>query len=302
MDLLKISMYLISIVLIVLLIYFGDIPKLIEEVKKVSIELIIILLILTIIYTFLRVYRFYFLLRKKYEIGFFSLFPIFAYGIALSNLVPARFSEPIRAYILKKEKNIPFSFSMACVFFERLSDVMALLFFSSVLFLFVDFKVLFVPFFVSFALILIAIIATQNEKVYGFFVAVCEGVCGFFESVFRRKFKIGREIINGIKSMYKEMKLSKEFAIPLIISMLIWVVDGLTFFLPLAFLGEKTDFVLILSIYSISLLIGLISFLPGGFGSFEASMTFLLAYIGISYQKALIATLLGRFFGLGLLM
>ncbi len=300
-DPIKILMYLLSIGIISYLIIYGDIAKIIEEIKNISLELVLILLILTFLYTFLRIYRFYFLIRKKYAISLGSLTPIFCYGIALSNFVPGRFSEPIRAYLLKRKKFIPFTFSMACVFFERLSDVLILFLFSSILFLFLKIELFALPFILVFLILFTVIIATQNEKIYFSLVKILEHVLNILKG-FNIRIKIFDEILMGIKNLHKEIKISKNFFVPLVISILIWIIDALTFYLPLISLGEKVDFFFVLGVYSFSLLVGLITLLPGGFGSVEASMVFLLTYAGINYQKAMISIILGRFFGLGLLM
>jgi uncharacterized protein (TIRG00374 family) len=300
-DLIRVLMYLVSFGIIAYLLIYGDIGKIVEQMKSISIELVLLLFIIALLYTFLRIYRFYFLIRKKYLISFRSLTPIFCYGIALSNFVPGRFSEPIRAYLLKKEKGIPFTFSMACVFFERLSDVLILFLFSFLLFLFLKMELFALPFIAIFLFLCVVLLATQNEKIYFSFVKVLELLLNSLKK-FGIKVKIFGEIIAGIKNLHREIKLSKNFLAPLIISAAIWAIDGMTFYLPLISLGENVNFFFVLSVYSFSLLVGLITFLPGGFGSVEASMLFFFTYSGISYQKAIVSIILGRFFSLGILM
>lgn len=306
----RLLLYAISAVIILSLIAFGDLNKILLTIRKLNIEIIGVLILLTAMYTVLRIHRFGILLRQKYAIRFSSLMPIYAYGIMLSHAVPARFSEPIRALLLKTEKGIPLTFSMACVFFERLSDMLVLVALSIPFFALVNAPIFILPFVAVLILVTLAVISTQSKEVYNFstrvLMSVIEHVCNFLTAIkVKREEEIEKsicEIRKGLKSMYTQLRISKNFAYPLAISVIIWVIDGLTFYFPLVAFGYEPNFLFVLSAYALSLLIGLVTFLPGGFGSVEAALSFALSLAGIDYASAIAAVLIGRFFGLGTLI
>lgn len=80
----------------------------------------------------------------------------------------------------------------------------------------------------------------------------------------------------------------------LALSLLAWGAEGLGFYYLLTFLHIDLPLTTAIGIYSISVLIGALSFLPGGLGSTEAVMVLLLVMTGVGNADAIAATLLCR--------
>lgn len=80
----------------------------------------------------------------------------------------------------------------------------------------------------------------------------------------------------------------------LILGFVAWGAEGVAFYLILIALDVPTSIALAVGIYSISVLIGAISFIPGGLGSTEAIMVILLKLIGADTPAAIAATLICR--------
>lgn len=80
----------------------------------------------------------------------------------------------------------------------------------------------------------------------------------------------------------------------LALSLLAWGAEGVGFYYILQFLQLDVPLATAVGIYSISVLIGALSFLPGGLGSTEAVMVLLLVMTGAGNAEAIAATLLCR--------
>jgi len=73
-----------------------------------------------------------------------------------------------------------------------------------------------------------------------------------------------------------------------------WLAEAYSLYLILHYLGFEITITQATFVYTISLLIGVISFLPGGLGSTEASMIILLKTFGVDIDTAIAATLIFR--------
>lgn len=97
-----------------------------------------------------------------------------------------------------------------------------------------------------------------------------------------RIFKSG---IAGIKIWANFVDISVGFALGL----LAWLTTAFSFFWLLEGIGIILPMSMALSIYALALLIGAASFLPGGIGTTEAAIVFLLTMNGVMFDTALIA-------------
>ena len=77
-------------------------------------------------------------------------------------------------------------------------------------------------------------------------------------------------------------------------SLIAWCAEGLAFYYILVLLEIVVTPWLGIGIYAISILVGAISFIPGGLGSTEAVMGLLLIVIGASQADAVTATVICR--------
>jgi uncharacterized protein (TIRG00374 family) len=81
-------------------------------------------------------------------------------------------------------------------------------------------------------------------------------------------------------------------ALPL--SLLAWLFQGVGLYLIIDALGFEASPLLIIGIYSASILVGALSFIPGGIGATGASITVLLVSIGMDLPLAVIAAVICR--------
>ncbi len=80
----------------------------------------------------------------------------------------------------------------------------------------------------------------------------------------------------------------------LVLALIAWGAEGVAFHIILDTLGVDTSVRLAVGIYSISILAGAVSFIPGGLGSTEAIMVVLVRLTGADLSTAVAATLICR--------
>lgn len=94
------------------------------------------------------------------------------------------------------------------------------------------------------------------------------------------------KVLKGIKGeMYKQFLLS----------LLIWILFPVKMILLVHLFSTNFDWIMLVEITFISYMVGMIPLLPGGIGSFEATMVSLLILMHINPNDALVITLLFRF-------
>lgn len=74
-----------------------------------------------------RAWRWHYLLRPLKQISTASMFPVVAIGYMGNNIYPARAGEILRAYVLRKEQDVPVSASLATIIVERALDGVVML-------------------------------------------------------------------------------------------------------------------------------------------------------------------------------
>lgn len=100
-------------------------------------------------------------------------------------------------------------------------------------------------------------------------------------------------LVDLLKSSAVLLK-NKEFVGGMLIGITAWVAEGVGLWYLLECLGQDVDLLAAISIYGVAVLVGAISFLPGGLGSTEAVMGLLLIASGVPEPVAIAATLICR--------
>ena len=203
-------------------------------------------------------------------------------GFALTTS-PGKLGEMLRTVLLKPH-GVPAAASVAAFFAERASDLLAILVLSALgLWAYAPARpvVGLALFGVCLALLLVqwtALITridrwalSKPQKWAKLLVRLCEIVLHF-----RRCFSL------------------PAMSMGLIIGILAWFAEGLGFWWLLSALGHPLPLATAVFIYAFAMLVGGLSFLPGGLGSSEAVMITLLVLNGVPEAAAVTATLICR--------
>lgn len=302
----KVRLLLLALSLSILasLLYVSDVAKVFGVISGANPYYMLAAFALSVSLMFFRTFRWCILLEKiKVRTPFTRLLTIYMAGMFFSNLSPGKIGEPVKSYMLKKATGMSISKTLPSVFMERIFDV-----FSTVFLSFIGIALITLP--VEIGMVLVGVVTLYLVGITAFIYVSSDrnrisGVSKKLLSVFKwfpfmKKLdkRIERFAGKFNKSLvkYKDAGvLAKSFAI----SMFIWCMEGFIFYLCFASIGINVDFFVVVSFLSIAVLIGVVSFLPGGIGSSEVAMILLFttAY-SLPIYSVTAAIFMARFFGM----
>ncbi len=268
----KIKKHIVKLIVavIVLLIFFRwiNVWDSFEIMKEVTWSYLLLAFIVYALSQVVRAWRFYVIsvsLRKRINIGR----NILAHFIApvVGRLTPGRIGEAVKILLIGSDKKT-LGF---CFIFEKIMDLLVLLV-------------------IVFAFI---INIQQMVKVYLIVIVIFIGII-IVAFNFDRILNLGLKIISKGKVLEKgwfRKNLSKIRAVAYIrlflLTVVIWVMNFLTAYLIVFSIGESINFILISLILAASILMAVVSGIPGGFGVREFSLAFLLgSFAGFTESAA----------------
>jgi glycosyltransferase 2 family protein len=228
-----------------------------------------------------------------------KLFPIFCVGFMAVVLVPMRAGELVRPYLLSTAKIASFSSSCATIFVERTFDIMSLL----GIFLVVCLNASPPPWVVK-----------SGYFAFSGFIVMIMFICflyfktecaiefiRFFIKYFPDRFR--SRIIETAENFVKGFEIISNpagFFAVLLLSMLIWILSGLTIYCLFLFHGFKLSMlaafvVLVITIMGISLPTA-----PGMLGNFQFSCIVALSLFNIEKDPAFLFSMVYYFLGIGI--
>jgi len=244
----------------------------------------LIILSLTIIHIILRFIRWqYYLILLKHKIALTPSFACYLSGLALT-MTPGKVGETLRSVYLKPY-GIGYTDSVSAFFVERYTDVLAVIALSTLILAHYSGyqSVVVIICIVVFAILLIirgswflSVLEHLQRKITG-----------------NRIKTIAIKLSNVLKSSSTLLSLLPLF-IGFIIALMAWSIQVVAFYLILSYINQSVSLSFAIGCYSLAILAGAVSFLPGGIGGTEAVMILLLLSIGITSSDATIATLVTR--------
>ncbi len=203
-------------------------------------------------------------------------------GFALST-TPGKAGETVRSLYLKQH-DITYNHTLSTFFVERFQDLLTIvLMASAAAFLFEGYGLLvaitaFVVF-GSLPLLHSPAVLSWLQKLAGSLPQKAGTLLGHLV-----------DLLNSSAVLLK----NKELLGGILLGITAWTAEGVGLWYLLECLGQDVDPVAAISIYGVAVLVGAISFLPGGLGSTEAVMGLLLIASGVPEPVAIAATLICR--------
>ena len=212
-------------------------------------------------------------------------FMIFISGFALG-VTPGKVGELIKSQILKNKFNIPRTKTAPLVIVERFYDFFAIAVIS--LFGILVFEYSIYIFGILTIGITIFLIVTSSEKIFLKFLNKIE------------KIKFLKNFSNELPKSFNVIQKStrgKIFPLSITLSVIFWFLDSIIAYLTLLSFGiDIIDYFVLMSIYTSSIILGVISFLPLGIGVVEGSLVGFLSLNGIEFHLATAIVVFIRFF------
>lgn len=224
-----------------------------------------------------------YLLHLDHDVGPLRGLEYYVAGFSLT-ATPGKVGEAIRAFYLKQHA-VPYRDTLAMLFAERLSDVLAMVVLSGIAaWQFPQYRVMIALTLACVAAIILVLQTRTALNILRHGSARLQGR------------KTGRAIDKILTLMISARRLlsPRVLVLGLVLSLVSWAAEGLGLYLILQFLHVDVSPALAIGVYAVSILIGALSFLPGGLGSTEAVMVLLLMFLGADRETALSATLICR--------
>jgi len=272
-----------------IILLFSDISVVYEKFRSFKVEYVPIILALVFSSWCVLYIRWVLLLKNsQIKIPTKSNFLIYFAGFALA-ITPAKSGELIKSVILKEKFNIPHSQSVPVILMERFYDVIGTLGISLLGLWFFGLKSLPVVI-IGAAIIAMFFCAIYSTRVFNTFLQLFNKL-NFFQ-----------KLVTPLMSLQEIVKKSSKSKIALVSTTLTVVYRLIeAFAIYLVLLGFNVDIIQYLNLaatYSFSIIIGNISFIPGGLGVTEGSLTGLLSIQGVEISTAIGLALMIRLFTL----
>lgn len=263
---------------------WGGWKEVVDALAKVGVIGTLIALGLSLVNYLLRFVRWQkFLHKLGHHVYWQESLRIYIAGFGLT-ILPGKAGETIRSVFLKNH-HVSYPESLAAFFSDQLSNLISMMLLVSVgLWAYPQAQ----PIIIVLGGIILAILIFLQQTRW----------LQSFEAIAQRKFpaKIARLIASSIEIVLHSKRC---FSLPMLlygiaVGLLAWGAEGLAFYYIMHVLGSDLTLQGALFIYAFSMLVGALSFLPGGLGGTEATMVALLMLHNIPQPQAVAATVLIR--------
>lgn len=268
----KLAMLCISLLILAAVVYYSNPAVLAGLLAASDHRFILIGFIISLAAILLGVLKWQVLLKG---VKFRELVPVQILGFTISNFTPGKAAEPAKALILKAVKDMPVSSSLASIIWERVMDVIVLILLSTAAIGTLSLGSNFV-------------LAAFGVSVFAVIIVVSIGVL-YSERFGRKLFSLVRKlpVLNRLPDsfmdkFYKTRISRRSLASSFIISFVTWIILGFVLYFSLLAFGVEISPVVLSGIVALSIVIGIASSLPGGLGTTEVVMIFLLGIVGVN--------------------
>lgn len=263
---------------------FSDLHAVGESIARLGASGWLIVLGLSLLNYGLRFVRWQiYLNRFRYRIHALRSLAYYLGGFAFTT-TPGKAGEAMRSLYLKRH-GVTYVHSLAAFFTERLVDLVAMVLLALVAALeFPDYQW---PVVVIMALLLVLLLIVHARPFHSFVGAQLQRLPS------EKIRTLGLRLLELLRSASTLLWSGPLYA-GIALAVLAWGAEGIAFHVILQTLDIHAPVALAVGIYSVSVLVGALSFIPGGLGSTEAVMVLLLKLVGADTATALAATLICR--------
>ena len=283
----------VPIIVIVIIVYaiflfLADIDKITDKIINFKPEFILIIIPLTILSWIIIYLRWNILLKTiKVEIPHSINFQIFLASGALG-ITPGKVGELFKSQILKDKFNIPRTKTAPLFIVEKFLDSIGALIVTLFGIWFFP-EIGYLAIFGLFVLLLVFKILTSKKLFDKALILFCK--FKYFQKYFE-PLSSSHEILNH--TLY-----NKNMLLLSLLSIAYWIVIGAAAFFVVQGFGISTiELLNMISIYSSSIILGALSFIPGGIGVAEGSLIGLFLLQSIDFSEAIVIVVLIRLFTL----
>ena len=264
----------------------SDINTVYDKISDFKIEFFPIILLLVTSNWFVLFFRWHLLLRNaKIFIPVKDSFLILASGFALT-IIPGKVGELVKSQLLKTKFGIARSKTVPIVILEQFYTAIGIIMLSFFGIWYFELGIYVLGIFT--ATLVFVFVLLSSRKAFNKIVSLLE----------KRRFT--SKFVEPLSSSYDAIKNGIRGPITLYacgLSMLFWLLEAISvYFILLAFGVEVIGFLAIISTYTTSIMLGILSFLPIGVGVVEGTLTSFFTIHGIDVSLALTIVIVIRLF------
>ena len=208
---------------------------------------------------------------------------IYLAGFGLT-IVPGKAGEAVRSLFLST-RGMSYRCSLGAFLAERLSDLLGVLILASIGFWAFDSAR---PVLVGLGLVVLTVLLVLRRPTWR------ARVGAWATRLVPSRFHAGLEAVAGVFGHVQTCLHGRHLLLGLALSIAAWAAEAYAFYLVLQWMEAPIGWQAAVFIYAFAMLVGAISFLPGGLGGVEATMVGLLILIGSTQPLALAATVIIR--------
>lgn len=289
-----------GILLIGIIVRFADTDEILIHLENISVGKIIFLCTLQLLTIFLNSFQLYTLANLlNVPVALGKIFSVYMSGTFVESITPSvkAGGEATKIYLLTKELDIPLGESSALVALQKTISFLAFLsinVFTMTWFIIhlgteADQSRLLIGTFALLLLIFVGILSLifLPKKEYGFLRK--------FPLKEARREKLVGALINFEKNFRKILARKKAMAFQFFLALFIWSFFALKAYLVVVFLGISLSFIEISVVTYLTYMVGMLPLLPGGLGTFEGSMVFFVAPLGVGFSSGITLAMVLRF-------
>ena len=223
--------------------------------------------------------------KQTLSIGHLQHLAIYIAGFSLT-MTPGKAGEAMRSLYLKKQ-GVSHQRSLGALFVERIMDLLAILLLAALGLSFLDGNQVTAAVIVTVALIVACLVAVKMPKAWFLGLGIVKKS--------PLKIQRGLAFVDEILTSADDLLSLKFLVIGLGLGVMAWALEGYGLFLVMQdFQWNQSDVFIAIAIYAVAVLLGAISFLPGGLGGTEAAMLLLLITVGFDAPTATAMTFICR--------
>lgn len=281
----KFLVFLGAIIFYILFIAYSDIHNFSVAIVEFRYELLGPILVVAIVEMLLKGFRQQTLLKKsKIIIPLKSSMLLYLSGLSMT-ITPAASGQLIKSYYLKKKYNYSVSKTIPIIIIERWHDLLAVVILIAISLIFVHSVILSVMTIIIFGVLAIVFAGCRSSKVFNLLKRFSKKIPFMGRNL--AKFE---ESHDGLRSLTG----AKITFLAWLISIVSWILDAIVVKLIFVGFGVKLSmFHTIVAIYS-SLVVGVVTLIPGGLGVTEITAVGLLIKAGLVLSLASSITLFYR--------
>jgi len=264
----------------------ADINTIFSKISDFKIEIIPVILLLVTSGWFVVFFRWHLLLRNaKISIPVKDSFLIFTSGFALT-IIPGKVGELVKSQLLKTKFGIARSKTVPIIILEQFYTAIGIVTISYFGIWYFELGVYVLGLFT--AVLIFVFILLSSKKAFNKIASLLE----------KRRFT--SKFVDPLSSSYDAIKNGFRGPITLYasgLSILFWLIEAISiYFILLAFGVEAIGFLTIISTYTTSIMLGILSFLPIGIGVVEGTLASFFTMHGIDVPLALTIVVIIRIF------